>query len=160
MKIHEQGRENEHQRFISLLEGLLLAIGCLSLLSLEEDEELTVESEDMQCASNLSSLPPAWAGFFFSQRVPANVAGRRERASIGVRTLAMGLGAVDLVAAVARPIGYKWANIPIVLEERHDDLYLFGALSPIYLDGIDFISRVKLVQPPGESHTHRAVVDA
>ena len=70
VKIDDQGREVEHKRFISVLapsceETLAssLANGRLSLMSLKEDEELTLESEDMDIAFNLFLLPPAWAGF-------------------------------------------------------------------------------------------------
>ena len=160
-KRHEDGTETILQRFItnliptnSYLRRLrgdtdsLPRVGRLSLITLQDHEQLEVDSEDMVSAFNLFAVPEQWRGaFVFEKRVPGSVvAGGDPNVLIyvSIGTVPMGwVAAVDLIQQVARRIVFGMAKIPPELEVKPEGLFPHdGAWVLVYLDGLDVVRAV------------------
>ena len=95
MKVIDR-RETQLQRFISVLsptnemmmdlpgaQDTLPYVGQLTALYLGPDEELFMESEDLQSAFNLFRVPPQWAPFFaYSRKVDGSAFGRPDLGNV------------------------------------------------------------------------------
>ena len=97
------GKRVHHLRFITILvpsnaflrrlrgdSQTLPYLGQLSLLNLEADEMMWMESEDMESCFNLFQMPLEWLGAFaFSKLVPRSVVGGspNEMMHVGMRTV-------------------------------------------------------------------------
>ena len=158
-KRHEDGTETILQRFItnliptnSYLRRLrgdadsLPRVGRLSLITLQDHEQLEVDSEDMVSAFNLFAVPEQWRGaFVFEKRVPGSVvAGGDPNVLIyvSIGTVPMGwVAAVDLIQQVARRIVF--GRGPPELEVKPEGLFPHdGAWVLVYLDGLDVVRAV------------------
>ena len=120
----------------------------LSLITLQDHEQLEVDSEDMVSAFNLFAVPEQWRGaFVFEKRVPGSVvAGGDPNVLIyvSIGTVPMGwVAAVDLIQQVARRIVFGMAKIPPELEVKSEGLFPHdGAWVLVYLDGLDVVRAV------------------
>ena len=160
-KRHEDGTETILQRFItnliptnSYLRRLrgdahsLPRVGRLSLITLQDHEQLEVDSEDMVSAFNLFAVPEQWRGaFVFEKRVPGSVVAGGDHnvlIYVSIGTVPMGwVAAVDLIQQVARRIVFGMAKILPELEVKSEGLFPHeGAWVLVYLDGLDVVRAV------------------
>eukprot|EP00438_Fugacium_kawagutii_P012793 Skav211673 [mRNA] locus=scaffold216:126980:131499:+ [translate_table: standard] len=151
------GRMMKCQRFISIMcpvnaitepisgsQDTLPYIGQMTGLMLEESESLYLESEDLQSAFNLFSIPPQWYGFFaYSKKVDQSAfglpAGKMVRPCLSV--VPMGWhSAVALVQEAVRELVFNRAGVPRVLSvEKSKPLPASKTLAVVYLDNFDEI---------------------
>lgn len=119
-KVKTIGGEEKHlQRFISILvpsntyqahmpgdDAHLPYLGQMSMMEVNEDEEVLIDSEDLTSCFNLFRLPRAWGGYCaFSKKVSARVFGgaANEEVYVGMNVVPMGwLNSVALMQTVVR----------------------------------------------------------
>ena len=120
-------------------------VGLLSLITLQDHEQLEVDSEDMVSAFNLFAVPEQWRGaWIFEKRIPSSVvAGGDLLIYVSIGTVPMGwVAAVDLIQQVARRIMFGMAKIPPELEVTEGLFPHDGAWVLVYLDGLDVVRAV------------------
>ena len=129
--------------------NLLPFLPQLSLLALEPNELLYIDSEDMLSCFNLFKMPDSWAGFFaFEKPVSSAVFGKDANSVsyVYMRAVPMGwLGAVDVMQAMARRLIFKDCGVSPGTELRKDSNLPEGDVSIVCMDGFDFIRRVKVL---------------
>eukprot|EP00438_Fugacium_kawagutii_P015911 Skav211119 [mRNA] locus=scaffold2659:123518:130322:- [translate_table: standard] len=155
------GKVTQCQRFISIMcpinavttpisgsQGTLPYIGQLTGLLLEESESLYLESEDLQSAFNLFSIPEKWYGFFaYSKKVDQSAfglpAGKMVRPCLSV--IPMGWhSAVALVQEAVRDLVFNRAGVPRHLSaEKGKPLPQTKTLAVVYLDNFDEIQIIR-----------------
>eukprot|EP00438_Fugacium_kawagutii_P016768 Skav231119 [mRNA] locus=scaffold7:90570:104623:- [translate_table: standard] len=151
------GQLKKCQRFISIMcpvnaitepisgsQDTLPYIGQMTGLMLEESESLYLESEDLQSAFNLFSIPPKWYGYFaYSKKVDQSAfglpAGKLVRPCLSV--VPMGWhSAVALVQEAVRELVFNRAGVPRHLSvEKSRALPASKNLAVVYLDNFDEI---------------------
>eukprot|EP00438_Fugacium_kawagutii_P035175 Skav225826 [mRNA] locus=scaffold2516:55037:59475:- [translate_table: standard] len=151
------GKVVKLQRFISIMcpvnaitqpiqgsQDTLPYIGQLTGLMLEESESLYLESEDLQSAFNLFSIPEKWYGYFsYSKKVDQSAfglpAGKMIRPCLSV--VPMGWhSAVALVQEAVRDLVFNRAGVPRSLStEKGKPLPASKTLAVVYLDNFDEI---------------------
>ena len=111
---------------------------------LEENESLYLESEDLQSAFNLFSVPDEWLGFFsYSKKVDSSAfglpAGKLLRPALSV--VRMGWhSAVALVQEAVRDLVFNRAGVPKAISvEKGRPLPAGKNLAVVYLDNFDEI---------------------
>jgi hypothetical protein len=126
-----------------------LTSGSWGLVLLEDNEVLTIDSEDVQSCFNLFKMPAAWAGFFaFEKRVPASAFGRdaNELVYVSMRAVPMGwLGAVDLMQCMARRFVFGLCGVSSSTELLKNKPLPEGDISVVCMDGFDFIRRLRVL---------------
>lgn len=157
------GKVCECQRFISILvptnaattpikgaQDTLPYIGTLSALMLEEDEVLYLDSEDLQSAFNLFSVPDNWLGFFsYSKKVDGKAfglpAGKLVRPALAV--VPMGWhSAVGIVQEAVRNLAFERGKVDIGTSvEKGRPIPDTKSLAVVYLDNFDEITVLKRV---------------
>ena len=149
--------------------GALPYLNQLSLALLDEQEELLLDSSDMESAFNLFALPACWRGLFaFSRPVPRTAWGGSgsELAYVALTTIIpMGwLGAVDIVQRVARTIVFKAAGLRPGTELLKANAVPEGDVAVVCMDGLDCVRRVPAFLDerlrPGPSQEHLRFVKA
>lgn len=163
------GKVQQCQRFISILvptnaattpiegaQDTLPYIGTLCALMLEEDEMLYLDSEDLQSAFNLFSVPDQWLGYFaYSKKVDGQAfglpAGKLVRPALSV--VPMGWhSAVGVVQEAVRHLVFERAKVSRVTSvEKGKALPDSKSLSVVYLDNFDEITILKQVAEEFES---------
>lgn len=158
-----KGKSVECQRFISILvptnaattpikgaQDTLPYIGTLSALMLEEDEVLYLDSEDLQSAFNLFSVPDNWLGFFaYSKKVDGKAfglpAGKLVRPALAV--VPMGWhSAVGIVQETVRNLAFVRAKVDVSSSvEKGQPIPDRKSLTVVYLDNFDEITILKRV---------------
>ena len=157
------GKVCECQRFISILvptnaatmpikgaQDTLPYIGTLSALMLEDDEVLYLDSEDLQSAFNLFSVPDQWLGFFsYSKKVDGKAfglpAGKMVRPALAV--VPMGWhSAVGIVQETVRNLVFQRAKVNVATSvEKGQPIPDEKSLAVVYLDNFDEITILKRV---------------
>ena len=155
------GKKVDAQRFISIMcpinavtdpipgsQDTLPYIGQLTGLMLEEDESLYLDSEDLQSAFNLFSIPDQWLGFFsYSKKTDSSAfglpGGTQMRPALSV--VPMGWhSAVALVQEAVRFIVFSKAGVPRAISaEKSRPLPAGKHLAVVYLDNFDEIQIIK-----------------
>ena len=155
------GRRMDCQRFISILcpinsvtipisgsQDTLPYIGQLTGLMLEEDESLYLDSEDLQSAFNLFSVPDNWLGFFaYSKKVDSSAfglpPGKQMRPALAV--VPMGWhSAVALVQEAVRHLVFDKSEVPRhISAEKSKPLPAGKSVAVVYLDNFDEIEIIK-----------------
>lgn len=125
-KVKIVGGEEKHlQRFISVLvpsnsyqahmpgdDTHLPYLGQMSMLDVDEDEGLLIDSEDLTSCFNLFKLPPQWGGYAaFSKKVNARVFGGSpaEMVYVGMCVVPMGwINSVALMQTVVRQLVFGY----------------------------------------------------
>ena len=129
--------------------NLLPFLPQMSLLALEPNELLYIDSEDMLSCFNLFKMPDSWAGFFaFEKPVSSAVFGKDPNnvSYVYMRAVPMGwLGAVDVMQAMARKLIFNTCNVFPSIELCKDSDLPEGDVSIVCMDGFDFIKRVKML---------------
>lgn len=158
-----EGKVHQCQRFISILvptnaattpiegaQDTLPYIGTLSALMLEEDEMLYLDSEDLQSAFNLFSVPDQWLGYFaYSKKVDGKAfglpAGKLVRPALSV--IPMGWhSAVGVVQEAVRHLVFDRAKVNRETSvEKGSPLPDTKTMSVVYLDNFDEITILKQV---------------
>ena len=129
------------------------------------DDELIVDSEDMESCFNLFQLPEAWKGFCaFSKQVPRSAWGgpASEMGYVCIRSVPMGwVGAVDLMQNMARRLVFSTCGVHPSTEMRKDKGVPPEDVAVVCMDGFDFLRRVPLGPDPEacESPEHAAFVE-
>eukprot|EP00438_Fugacium_kawagutii_P020465 Skav206770 [mRNA] locus=scaffold167:518352:522925:+ [translate_table: standard] len=151
------GKVVQCQRFISIMcpvnavtepiagsQDTLPYIGQMTGLLLEESESLVLESEDLQSAFNLFSVPDRWLGYFaYSKKVDQSAfglpAGKMVRPALGV--VPMGWhSAVALVQEAVRDLVFNRSGVPRELSaEKGKPLPDTKEMAVVYLDNFDEI---------------------
>lgn len=157
------GRAVACQRFISILcpinsvttplagsQDTLPYVGQLTGLMLEEDESLYLESEDLQSAFNLFSVPDQWLGFFsYAKKVDGSAMGLESGTMVRPALSVVPMGwhsAVGLVQEAVRDLVFRRAGIPRALSaEKNKPLPPGRSYAVVYLDNYDEIEVVKTV---------------
>ena len=142
------------QRFISILcplnsvsvkiegdEGTLPYVGQVSLLNVPDDGVIVIDSEDLQSAFNLFSMPLGWRGMFvYRKQVPGTCLGlpTDEPAWVALRTVPMGwISAVGVVQQAIRTLAIKEARInPDKEVQKHKEMPKGDSVF-LYLDSVD-----------------------
>ena len=157
------GKVCECQRFISILvptnaatmpikgaQDTLPYIGTLSALMLEDDEVLYLDSEDLQSAFNLFSVPDQRLGFFsYSKKVDGKAfglpAGKMVRPALAV--VPMGWhSAVGIVQETVRNLVFQRAKVNVATSvEKGQPIPDEKSLAVVYLDNFDEITILKRV---------------
>eukprot|EP00435_Cladocopium_sp_Y103_P044009 s914_g12.t1 len=157
------GRIVPAQRFISILcpinsvtmpiigdQETLPYIGQLSGIMLEENESLYLESEDLQSAFNLFSVPDSWLGFFsYSKKVDGAALGLTPGvpARPALSVVPMGWhSAVGIVQQAVRDLVFNKSGIPRALSaEKNRPLPPGKNYAVVYLDNFDEIEIIRSV---------------
>ena len=157
------GKVHDCQRFISILvptnaattpiegaQDTLPYIGTLSALLLEEDELLYLDSEDLQSAFNLFSVPDQWLGYFaYSKKVDGQAfglpAGKMVRPALSV--VPMGWhSAVGVVQEAVRHLVFERAGVSKATSvEKGEPIPDTKSLAVVYVDNFDEITILKQV---------------
>ena len=129
-KIKKIGGEERHlQRFISVLvpsnmyqqhmpgdDVHLPYLGQMTMMEVDEDEEVLIDSEDLTSCFNLFRLPPSWSGYAaFSKKVSARVFGGppNEEVYVGMAVVPMGwINSVSLMQSVVRTLVFGISQVP------------------------------------------------
>ena len=155
------GKPHQCQRFISILcpinsvtlpipgsQDTLPYIGQLTGLMLEEDESLYLDSEDLQSAFNLFSVPDSWLGYFaYSKKVDSSAfglePGKQMRPALAV--VPMGWhSAVALVQEAVRHLVFVKSGVPKQISaEKSRPLPAGKSVAVIYLDNFDEIEVIR-----------------
>ena len=155
------GEDHRLQRFISILvpsnsyqahmpgdDVHLPYLGQVSLMEVDEDEDVLVDSEDLTSCFNLFRLPPKWSGFAaFSKRVSARLFGgpADELVHVGMTVVPMGwINSVALMQTVVRTLVFGLSGVPETSEISK--LKWFpdeDSVSVVYLDSYDELRKVK-----------------
>ena len=157
------GRMVACQRFISILcpinavtmpivgsQETLPYIGQLTGIMLEEDESLYLESEDLQSAFNLFSVPEQWLGFFsYSKKVDGAAMGLAPGTQVRPALSVIPMGwhsAVGLVQEAVRDLVFNRAGVPRTLSaEKNRPLPPGKSYAVVYLDNFDEIEIIKSI---------------
>ena len=157
------GKTIAAQRFISILcpinavttplvgaQDTLLYIGQITGLMLEEDEALYLESEDLQSAFNLFSVPDRWLPFFsYSKKVDGAAMGLPAGTMVRPALCVIPMGwhsAVGLVQEAVRDVVFRRAGVPRTIStEKHRPLPEGKSFAVVYLDNFDEIEIIKKV---------------
>eukprot|EP00435_Cladocopium_sp_Y103_P067422 s217_g30.t1 len=151
------GREVKLQRFISILvpansyqdhmpgdDRHLPYLGQLSMLEVEEGQQLLVDSEDL---TSLFSLPPEWSGMMtFAKQVPSSIFGGSpdQMSWVGMSVVPMGwINSVSLMQTVVRQLVFVESEIPY--ESEISKMKRFPedpSASLVYLDSYDEIRKI------------------
>ena len=145
------------QRFISILcpvnactvqlkgaQDTLPFIGTLTALQLQEEQVLYLESEDLQSAFNLFSMPSEWLPFFaYSKKVDGSAFGLRAGTEVRPALCVVPMGwhsAVGLVQEAVRCLVFEKAGVPLATSvEKGKLLPDTDTKSVVYLDNFDEI---------------------
>ena len=156
----KDGRRLELLRFISIfcpineyltrIEGdddKLPYVGQVTLVLLEDGQEVLVDSEDFESCFNLFSLPDEWLGFFsYEKQVPGYVMGKPEIPWVrpALRVIPMGwVSAVAVMQAVVRRIVFGLSAInPKTEVQKALPMPEGDELSILYLDSFDRLRTV------------------
>ena len=142
------------QRFISIFcpinavsqkisgdEETLPYVGQVSLLHIPDEQEILIDSEDMQSAFNLFSMPVGWRGMFcYEKQVRGRVMGLNtdDLCYVSLRTVPMGwISAVGVVQAAIRTLAFDMAKIPLDQEVQKWRSLPEGDRYLLYLDSVD-----------------------
>ena len=97
-------------------------LGQMAMFSLEQDEELLVDSEDLTSCYNLFALPQAWVSFMaFGKAVDSSVFGLApgEPMYPAMAVIPMGwLSSVSLTQAIVRHLVFDLSGVPRDTEVR------------------------------------------
>ena len=155
------GKKVEAQRFISILcpinavtepipgsQDTLPYIGQLTGLMLEESESLYLDSEDLQSAFNLFSIPDQWLGYFsYSKKTDSSAFGMAPGTMLRPALSVVPMGwhsAVALVQEAVRFIVFTKAGVPrSISAEKGRPLPAGKHMAVIYLDNFDEIQIIK-----------------
>ena len=155
------GEERTLQRFISILvpsnsyqahmvadDAHLPYLGQMSMMEIDADEEVLIDSEDLVSCFNLFRLPERWAGFAtFAKKVPATVFGGPPGVMdyVGMRVVPMGwINAVSLMQTVVRQLVFGLSKVPETSEVSKLKWFpTDDSISVVYLDSYDEVRRVK-----------------
>lgn len=139
---------NSYQRHMPGDDVHLPYLGQMSMMEVDEDEEVLIESEDLTSCFNLFRLMKAWGGLCaFSKRVSAKVFGGspNEMVYVGMSVVPMGwINSVALMQTVVRRLVFGLSAVPETSEVSK--LKLFPAddsISVVYLDSYDELRKVK-----------------
>lgn len=154
------GEDRQLQRFISNLvpsnsyqqhlpgdDVHLPYLGQLSMISVQAEEELVVDSEDLTSCFNLFSLPKAWAPYMaFGKAVDGSVFGLApgEQVYPSMAVIPMGwLSAVALTQAIVRHLVFDLSGVKPASEVRKTAPFpADDEFSVIYLDSFDEVRRM------------------
>ena len=155
------GKEVTLQRFISVLiptnemmmelpgaQDTLPYVGQLTALHLAPDEDLYLESENLQSAFNLFRVPPCWSPFFaYARKVHGRAFGRPDLDKVRPALCVVPMGwksAVTLVQFAVRQLVFGLAKIPRSTSlEKGLPIPEGNHLTVVYLDNMDEIRIVK-----------------
>ena len=143
-------------------------LGQMSMMEIDEDEEVLSDSEDLVSCFNLFRLPPKWGGFTaFNKKVSARVFGgpANEMVYVGMTVVPMGwLNSVALMQTVVRSLVFGMSQVPETSEVSK--LKWFpdeDSVSVVYLDSFDELRKVKAgyraVLEGRPSHRHQRFVN-
>ena len=152
--VPKQKGDRQLQRFISIFcplnavsrkisgdEATLPYVGQVNLLSIPDECEVVIDSEDMASAFNLFLMPTGWRGLFvYEKKVPARVLGLKgsEPTFVALRTVPMGwISAVGVVQAAIRHLAFKIAKLPVSAEVQKHKEFPKGDKLLLYLDSVD-----------------------
>ena len=118
------------------------------LLLLSADEDLYLDSEDLQSAFNLFRVPANWSPFFaYSRKVHGSAFGRPDLPSVRPALAVIPMGwksAVTLVQAAVRRIVFGLVKVPLESSiEKGKELPATSSMSVVYLDNFDELRVVK-----------------
>jgi len=155
-KIKEMNGQLVHlQRFISVLiptnemmmdlpgaQDTLPYVGQLTALYLAPDEELYLDSEDLQSAFNLFRVPRAWSPYFaYARKVDGRAFGRPDLGKVRPALCVVPMGwksAVTLVQYAVRHIVFDLAKVPRSTSlEKGMAIPEGDRLTVVYLDNFD-----------------------
>eukprot|EP00435_Cladocopium_sp_Y103_P042108 s410_g11.t1 len=157
------GKPVAAQRFISIMcpvnavtvplagsQDTLPYIGQLTGLLLEETESLYLESEDLQSAFNLFSMPDQWLPFFaYSKKVDGAAMNLQPGVQIRPALCVVPMGwhsAAGLVQEAVRDLVFNRAGVPKQLSvEKQRPLPAGKSLAVVYLDNYDEIEIIKSI---------------
>ena len=129
--------------------NLLPFLPQMSLLALEPNELLYIDSEDMLSCFHLFKLPDSWAGFFaFEKQVSSAVFGKdaNNLFYVYMRAVPMGwVGAVDVMQAMARRLILIDCGVAPSTELQKDSNLPEGDVSIVRVGGFDLFRRVKVL---------------
>eukprot|EP00435_Cladocopium_sp_Y103_P039769 s532_g10.t1 len=139
-------------------------LGQISMLEVEDNEEMLIDSEDLTSCFNLFSLPPQWAGLMtFAKQVPSSIFGGSpdQMSWVGMSVVPMGwINSVSLMQTVVRQLVFVESGIP--LESEISKMKQFpgdSSASLVYLDSYDEIRKIdaayKSVLVGEESERHQ-----
>ena len=143
-------------------------LGQLSMLEIDEDEEILICSEDLCSCFNLFRVPLQWAGFFaFNKTVSGRLFGlpASQQCYVGMTVVPMGwLNSVAVMQTIVRTLIFGLSAIPA--ESEVSKLKWFprdDAVSVVYLDSYDELRRVsktcRAVLEGGPSPRHQRFVN-
>ena len=155
------GEEKKLQRFISILvpsntyqdhmpgdDRHLPYVGQLSMLQLEDGEDLLIDSEDLTSCFNLFELPPSWGGLMtFSKQVSSKIFGgpAGEKSWVCMNVVPMGwINSVSLMQSVVRTLVFEESQIPESSEiSKMKRFPEDNSASLVYLDSYDELRKVQ-----------------
>ena len=155
------GVKTHCQRFISILcpinacttpltgaQDTLPFIGTLTALQLDEEDVMYLESEDLQSAFNLFSMPDQWLPFFaYSKKTDASAFGLPAGSQVRPALCVVPMGwhsAVGLVQEAVRCLVFEKSEVPRVTSvEKGRPLPDTRSKAIVYLDNFDEIHVVK-----------------
>ena len=125
---------NSYLRKLKGDSNLLPFLPQMTLMTLEPNEVLFTDSEDMMSCFNLFKMPDCWAGYFaFEKPVPRSAFGGNpnELGYVYMRAVPMGwLGAVDVMQSMARRLVFNTCSVPTEAEMRKDTLVTLSFSDP------------------------------
>eukprot|EP00435_Cladocopium_sp_Y103_P071488 s240_g37.t1 len=151
------GKTVAAQRFISIMvpinsvtvpltgsQDTLPYSGQLSGIMLEQNEGLYLDSEDLQSAFNLFSMPDAWLPYFsYSKKVGGAAMGLEPGTQIRPALSVVPMGshsAVALVQEAVRDLVFRGAKVPKEIStEKNKPLPAGKSFAVVYLDNFDEI---------------------
>eukprot|EP00435_Cladocopium_sp_Y103_P025601 s2795_g6.t1 len=138
---------NSYQRHLPGDDVHLPYLGQMAMFSLDEDQELLVDSEDLTSCYNLFSLPKEWASYMaFGKPVDSSIFGYPpgEEMFPAISVIPMGwLSAASLTQAIVRHLVFNLSKVPATTELRKTADFPAGArVSVIYLDSFDELRKV------------------
>eukprot|EP00435_Cladocopium_sp_Y103_P066076 s738_g28.t1 len=123
-------------------------LGQMSMMEVDVDEQVLIDSEDLVSCFNLFRLPRKWAGMCtFSKKVRASVFGGAadEMAYVGLQVVPMGwINSVSLMQTVVRRLVFGLSRVPESSEVSklkwfpEDD-----SVSVVYLDSYDEVRKIR-----------------
>lgn len=122
-------------------EGTLPYVGQVSLLPFPNEQEILIDSEDMQSAFNLFSMPLGWRGMFcYEKQAKGTCLGldTEELCYVSLKTVPMGwISAVGVVQAAIRTLAFDMAKIPLGKEVQKWKSLPEGDRYLLYLESVD-----------------------
>ncbi|CAK0876721.1 unnamed protein product [Prorocentrum cordatum] len=152
---YKDGVRQELLRFISIFcpisdyltriaggDDKLPYVGQVTLLHLEEGEEVLIDSEDFESCFNLFTLPDSWLGYFsYEKVVPGSAMGLPEKEWVRPALCVVPMGwnsAVAIMQSVVRRLVFGLARVsPATEVPKGRDLPPQDDLSILYLDSHD-----------------------